>query len=77
MPLSNISEHYDCLEREMLQDFYRHLKNYQQVQYLHWNRRDSNYGFQAIEHRFRVLGGTNDELYIVAHMSQISRVGAS
>ena len=65
MPLSNISEHYDCLEREMLKDFYRHLKNYQQMQYLHWNMRDSNYGFQASEHRFRVLGGTNDELYIV------------
>ena len=63
--LSNISEHYDCLEREMLQDFYRHLRNYQQMQYLHWNMRDSNYGFQAIEHRFRVLGGTDDELYIV------------
>ena len=59
VPLSNISEHYDCLEREMLQDFYRHLRNYQQMQYLHWNMRDSNYGFQAIEHRFRVLGGTD------------------
>ena len=65
VPLSGISKHYDSLEREMLQDFYRHLRNYQQVQYLHWNMRDSNYGFQAIEHRFRVLGGNDDDLYIV------------
>ena len=65
MSLPYISEDYDCLEREMLQDFYRHLRNYQQMHYLHWNMRDSNYGFQAIEHRFRVLGGTDDELYIV------------
>ena len=65
VPLSDIDEQYDCLEREMLQDFYRHLKNYQQMKYLHWNMRDSNYGFQAIEHRFRVLGGKDDELYVV------------
>ena len=63
--LSDISTHYDCLEKEMLLNFYNHLKNFQQMQFLHWNMRDSNYGFQAIEHRFRVLGGTNDEIYIV------------
>ena len=55
----------------MLQDFYRHLKNFQQMRYLHWNMRDSNYGFQAIEHRFRVLGGNNDELYAVDDNSKI------
>ncbi len=65
VPLPDISKEYDSLEREMLQDFYRHLSNYQQRQYLHWNMRDSNYGFQAIEHRFRVLGGKDGELYIV------------
>jgi hypothetical protein len=32
------------------------------MKYVHWNMRDVNYGFQAIEHRFRVLGG---EPYIV------------
>ncbi len=65
IPLPDISEHYDSLEREMLRNFYRHLQNFQQMQYLHWNMRDSNYGFQAIEHRFRVLGGKNEELYTV------------
>ena len=65
VPLSDISKEYDSLEREILQAFYRHLGNYQQMQYLHWNMRDSNYGFQAIEHRFRVLGGTDEDLYIV------------
>jgi hypothetical protein len=27
------------------------------MKYLHWNMRDINYGFAAIEHRYRVLGG--------------------
>ena len=61
----DISKEYDSLEKEMLQDFYRHLKKYQQMQYLHWNMRDSNYGLQAIEHRFRVLGGNDEELHII------------
>ena len=65
VPLPDISKEYDSLEREMLQDFFRHLRSYQQMQYLHWNMRDSNYGFQVIEHRFRVLGGNDEELYIV------------
>lgn len=55
----------------MLQEFYRHLMKYQQMKYLHWNMRDSNYGFQAIEHRFRVLGGTDEELYIVDEVNKV------
>jgi hypothetical protein len=27
------------------------------MKYLHWNMRDINYGFAALEHRYRVLGG--------------------
>ena len=65
IPVSDIAEHYDCLEREMLRNFYSHLKKFQQRQYLHWNMRDSNFGFQAIEHRFRVLGGKDAELLAV------------
>jgi hypothetical protein len=32
------------------------------MKYLHWNMRDINYGFQALEHRYRVLGG---EPYVI------------
>ena len=70
MPLSRIRQDYDTLEKEMLQEFFGHLKNYQQMEYLHWNMRDANYGFQAIEHRFKALGGTDDELYIVDDKSK-------
>lgn len=28
------------------------------MKYLHWNMRDINYGFAAIDHRYQVLGGT-------------------
>ena len=48
---------YDSLERKMLDAFYGHVGSYRGTRYLHWNMRDINYGFAAIEHRYRVLGG--------------------
>jgi len=41
----------------MLKEYFDHLKHHQGMNYLHWNMRDINYGFAAIEHRFRVLKG--------------------
>lgn len=55
--LSGITEHYDMLERKMLDAFFSHVGSHRGMKYLHWNMRDINYGFAAIEHRYRVLGG--------------------
>jgi len=54
---SKISEMYDKLEKEMLREYYDFVKSHEGVMWLHWNMRDINYGFAAIEHRYRVLGG--------------------
>ena len=56
IPFAQIEEHYNDLEKEMLTAFFGHLAGHQGMKYLHWNMRDVNYGFQAIEHRFKVLG---------------------
>jgi hypothetical protein len=57
VPFDEIDKHYDSLEREMLDGFCAHVNSFQDTKYLHWNMRDINYGFAAIEHRHRVLGG--------------------
>jgi hypothetical protein len=57
VPSDEIEAHYDTLEREMLDAFYDHVRSFQGTKYLHWNMRDINFGFAAIEHRHRVLGG--------------------
>lgn len=54
----NISERYDVLERAMLDRFFDFLRTRSHCNWIHWNMRDVNYGFAAIEHRYRVLGGT-------------------
>jgi len=54
---SNIELSYDSLEKKMLDEFYEYLSSTQHCTWFHWNMRDINYGFAAIEHRYKVLGG--------------------
>ncbi len=57
IPFAEIDLHYDLLEREMLDRFFQFVLSRQHYSWIHWNMRDVNYGFAAIEHRYRVLGG--------------------
>lgn len=59
---SDIKKHYDDLERAMLEEWYTYIGRHTTSRWLHWNMRDANYGFPAIAHRFRVLGGTPAEV---------------
>ena len=63
--LAGITAHYDDLERKMLDDFFGHIGSHRGMKYLHWNMRDINYGFAAIEHRYRVLGG--NPTFVIPH----------
>lgn len=53
------SSDYDELEKEMLKEFYEYVEKHKDYKYIHWNMRDSNYGFEAIANRYRILGGTS------------------
>lgn len=55
--LDKIDECYDCLEKKMLREFFDFVKEHKGYKWLHWNMRDINYGFKAIEYRYEVLGG--------------------
>ncbi len=52
-----IVDNYNNLEYQMLDEFFQFLTRHERCTWVHWNMRDINYGFQAIEHRYRVLGG--------------------
>lgn len=56
-PFDEICNRYDELEMDMLEEFFEFVRSHQHFNWVHWNMRDINYGFAAIEHRFRVLGG--------------------
>ncbi|MBC7646547.1 MAG: hypothetical protein H7095_05480, partial [Pseudopedobacter sp.] len=45
------------VELEMLNDLFRFFRQNMNSLFVHWNMRSSQYGFKAIEHRYRILGG--------------------
>ncbi len=55
---TRIGEILDPLEYDMLRGYFSFLHDHSDSTYVHWNMRDDNYGFSALEHRFRVLGGS-------------------
>jgi hypothetical protein len=57
LSFDKIDQNYDALELEMLRAFFEHVGSYKGAKYLHWNMRDINYGFAALEYRYKVLGG--------------------
>jgi len=62
VPFDEIEKNYNQLEREMLDEFFAYLKEHKTHLWVHWNMRDINYGFPALEHRLRVLGGSPEML---------------
>jgi len=58
-----IEQNYDRLEKLMLDGFYEYVRGHLTHNWLHWNMRDINYGFQAISHRYKVLGGLPVEIH--------------
>lgn len=54
---NEISLKYDDFEKVMLDEFFDFVNSHKDYIWVHWNMRDSNYGFAAIEHRYRVLNG--------------------
>jgi len=57
-PIDNIENRYDEFEKKMLCDFFCFVERHLNFVWLHWNMRDENFGFYAIENRYKVLGGT-------------------
>ena len=55
VPYDQISKSLDLLEKEMLTKFYSFVQKHPNHKWVHWNMRDSTFGFQAIEHRAKVL----------------------
>lgn len=62
IPLGDVHDYIDQLEFSMLEKYFLYLKENRNFRFLHWNMRDQKFGFSAIEHRFRTLGGTPFEL---------------
>ena len=50
-----IEKNYKNIEKEMLSDFFKFAESKYDYIWLHWNMTNINYGFEALEHRYKVL----------------------
>lgn len=62
IPKNTIEDHYDQLEKAMLDDFFEYVRNYSDCLYAHWNMSSHAFGFEAIYRRFRKFGGNPVEI---------------
>ena len=79
--VDEIYNHYDILEKKMLNDFFDFVSHHHTHKWIHANMRDINYGFEAINHRYSILHGTpaiiNDNLKIDFPRLLIDKYGAN
>lgn len=54
--VDDLESEYDTFEKKMLDEFNQFSERHNQYLWLHWNMRDINYGFPALEYRAKVLG---------------------
>lgn len=81
IPTMEIYNHYDQLERAMLDMFFDFVEHHKSHKWIHINMRDVNYGFEAINHRYSILGGKpfviSDNLKIDLPRVLIDKYGAN
>jgi len=53
----DVDKHYDEIEKDMLKEFFDYVKEHKTNTWIHFNMRSINFGFQTLEHRYRILGG--------------------
>jgi hypothetical protein len=55
----SVRDQFDEVERKLLQDFYAFIRDRRDKYRVHWNMRNLTFGFEHLEHRYRVLGGND------------------
>lgn len=68
---NQISEHYDEIEAELLTQFATFLQQNQTGSYwIHWNMTNVNFGFDALNHRYKVL--TKKDLPVIPEANKFN-----
>jgi hypothetical protein len=57
IPRENVADRYDDIERDLLTRFFDFIRDRRQSYWVHWNMRSLVYGFEHLEHRYRILTG--------------------
>jgi hypothetical protein len=55
----DVQRNFDAVERKLLHHFYGFIRDRRDKYWVHWNMRNLTYGFEHLEHRYRILGGSD------------------
>ncbi len=53
----SFEDKYEELEKKMLDNFFKFVNDHKSFNWVHWNMRNLNFGFEALENRYKILGG--------------------
>lgn len=59
IPRESVRDRFDEVEFELLRGFYNFIRDRRDKYWIHWNMRNLTFGFEHLEHRYRVLGGND------------------
>lgn len=59
IPKDEIESKFDIIERAILERFYKYVQERRTSNWVHWNMRNIVFGFEHLEHRYRVLTGAD------------------
>lgn len=59
IPRADVIQRFDEVEKELLTQFFRFIRDRRDKYWVHWNMRNLTFGFEHLEHRYRALGGND------------------
>lgn len=59
IPRDEVLTRLNEIELELLQEFYKFIRDRRDKYWVHWNMRNLTFGFEHLEHRYRALGGND------------------
>lgn len=76
IPKANVAERFPEVEKKLLDEFYEFVRDRRDKYWVHWNMRNLTYGFEHLEHRYRVLDGGNPPVIPVERRINLNDVVA-
>jgi hypothetical protein len=74
VPFNQIEEHYDALERRMLDAFFTHVGSHRGLKYLHWNMREELNQATRFSDRPQEAQAFENRNFVSLHQSTLRKV---
>lgn len=69
-----VLENFDSIEKKLLIDFYKFIRDRRDKFWLHWNMQNITYGFEHLEHRYRKLTKEEPPVILVERRINIDTI---